>query len=411
MGKPQHILSKVFNNDNSSGVALKNKILKGLIFKFLDQTESASINEISKEINISVPKTTSLITELIEEGLISDYGKFDSTGGRKANLYGLIGDAGFILGVDVKKYYINIGLLNFKKQLINQKSRITFKLDNTAESLNQLIQIIQNFIKEVGIKKDKILSLGINLSGRINHTKGYSYTFFHFQEEPLSEIIQEKIGIKTYLENDSRAMACGEFCNGEVNTEKNVFFVNLDYGIGLGILIDGKVYYGKSGFSGEFGHIPFFNNEIICHCGKKGCLETEASGNALLRKFKEKIKLGSTSSVLKKNKKVEDITLTDLILAAQNEDVLIIELLAELGENLGKGLAVLINVFNPELIIIGGTLSETGEYLKLPIKSSINKYSLSLVNADTELKLSKLGEKAGIIGACLLAKNKILSVI
>ena len=411
MGKPQHILSKVFNNDNSSGVALKNKILKGLIFKFLDQTESASINEISKEINISVPKTTSLITELIEEGLISDYGKFDSTGGRKANLYGLIGDAGFILGVDVKKYYINIGLLNFKKQLINQKSRITFKLDNTAESLNQLIQIIQNFIKEVGIKKDKILSLGINLSGRINHTKGYSYTFFHFQEEPLSEIIQEKIGIKTYLENDSRAMAFGEFCNGEVNTEKNVLFVNLDYGIGLGILIDGKVYYGKSGFSGEFGHIPFFNNEIICHCGKKGCLETEASGNALLRKFKEKIKLGSTSSVLKKNKKVEDISLTDLILAAQNEDVLIIELLAELGENLGKGLAVLINVFNPELIIIGGTLSETGEYLKLPIKSSINKYSLSLVNADTELKLSKLGEKAGIIGACLLAKNKTLSVI
>ena len=411
MGKPQHILSKVFNNDNSSGVALKNKILKGLIFKFLDQTESASINEISKEINISVPKTTSLITELIEEGLISDYGKFESTGGRKANLYGLIGDAGFILGVDVKKYYINIGLLNFKKQLINQKSRITFKLDNTAESLNQLIQIIQNFIKEVGIKKDKILSLGINLSGRINHTKGYSYTFFHFQEEPLSEIIQEKIGIKTYLENDSRAMAFGEFCNGEVNTEKNVVFVNLDYGIGLGILIDGKVYYGKSGFSGEFGHIPFFNNEIICHCGKKGCLETEASGNALLRKFKEKIKLGSTSSVLKKNKKVEDISLTDLILAAQNEDVLIIELLAELGENLGKGLAVLINVFNPELIIIGGTLSETGEYLKLPIKSSINKYSLSLVNADTELKLSKLGEKAGIIGACLLAKNKALSVI
>jgi glucokinase-like ROK family protein len=411
MGKPQHILSKVFNNDNSSGVALKNKILKGLIFKFLDQTESASINEISKEINISVPKTTSLITELIEEGLISDYGKFESTGGRKANLYGLIGDAGFILGVDVKKYYINIGLLNFKKQLIHQKSRITFKLDNTAESLNQLIQIIQNFIKEVGIKKDKILSLGINLSGRINHTKGHSYTFFHFQEEPLSEIIQEKIGIKTYLENDSRAMAFGEFCNGEVNTEKNVLFVNLDYGIGLGILIDGKVYYGKSGFSGEFGHIPFFNNEIICHCGKKGCLETEASGNALLRKFKEKIKLGSTSSVLKKNKKVEDITLTDLILAAQNEDVLIIELLAELGENLGKGLAVLINVFNPELIIIGGTLSETGEYLKLPIKSSINKYSLSLVNADTELKLSKLGEKAGIIGACLLAKNKVLSVI
>jgi len=411
MGKPHSIISSLFNNENSSGVALKNKILKSMIFNILDKTESASINELSKELNISVPKTTNLIAELIEEGIISDYGKFESTGGRKANLYGLIGDAGFILGVDVKKYYINIGLLNFKKQLVSQKNRIAFKLENTAESLNQLIQIIQNFIKDVGVKKEKILSLGINLSGRINHTKGYSYTFFHFQEEPLSEIIQEKIGIKTYLDNDSRAMAFGEFCNGEVNTEKNVLFVNLDYGIGLGILIDGKVYYGKSGFSGEFGHIPFFNNEIICHCGKKGCLETEASGNALLRKFKEKIKQGYTSSVLKKNKRVEEITLTDIILAAQSEDVLIIELLEEIGENLGKGLAVLIDVFNPELIILGGTLSEKGEYLKLPTKSSINKYSLSLVNSDTEIKLSKLGEKAGIIGACLLAKNKVLSVI
>jgi glucokinase-like ROK family protein len=411
MAKPQHILNNVFNDDNSSGVALKNKTLKKLIFNFLDQTESASITELSKELNISVPKTTSLIAELIEEGLISDYGKIDSTGGRKANLYGLIGDAGFFLGVDVKKYYINIGLLNFKKQLVGQKNRITFKLENTAESLQQLIQIVQNFIKELPVKKEKILSLGINLSGRINHTNGYSYSFFHFQEEPLSTIIQEQIGIKTYLENDSRAMAFGEFCSGEIKTEKNVLFVNVDYGVGLGILIDGKVYYGKSGFSGEFGHIPFFNNEIICHCGKKGCLETEASGSALIRKFKEKIKQGFTSSVLRKNKKIEEITLTDIIQAAQNEDVLTIELLAEVGENLGKGLAVLINVFNPELIILGGTLSESGDYLRLPTKSSINKYSLSLVNSDTQLKLSKLGEKAGILGACLLAKNKVLSVI
>ncbi|MEI6264064.1 MAG: ROK family protein [Sphingobacteriia bacterium] len=410
MPKP-HLLQDVFSDDNSSGVALKNKALKKLIFNFLDHTESSSITELSKELNISVPKTTSLVNELIEEGLISDYGKIDSTGGRKASMYGLVSDACFFLGVDVKKYYINIGLLDFKKHLVTQKNRIPYKLENTQESLNQLIQIIQGFIKELPIKKDKILSLGINLSGRIKNTIGYSYSFFHFQEEPLSAIIQNEIGIKTFLENDSRAMAFGEFCFGEVSTEKNVLFVNIDYGIGLGILIDSKVYYGKSGFSGEFGHIPFFDNEIICHCGKKGCLETEASGTAVIRKFKEKIKQGSTSLLIKKNKIVESINLTDIIQAAQNEDVLCIELLAEVGEKLGKGLAALINIFNPELIILGGTLSETGDYLRLPTRSAINKYSLSLVNTDTELKLSKLGEKAGILGACLIARNKILAVL
>ncbi len=325
-------------------------------------------------------------------------------------MYGLVPEACFFLGVDVKKYYVNIGLMNFKKQLVTQKNRIPFRLENTPESLSQLIQLIQGFIKEAPVKKDKVLSMGINLSGRINQTIGYSYSFFHFQEEPLSSFIENKIGIKTYLENDSRAMAYGEFMCGEVNTEKNVLFVNMDYGIGLGILIDGKVYYGKSGFSGEFGHMPFFENEIICHCGKKGCLETEASGTALIRRFREKIVQGSSSSVIKKNTSVADITLTDLIQAANTEDMLCIELLAEIGEKLGKGLAVLINVFNPELIILGGTLSETGDYLRLPTKSAINKYSLSLVNTDTQLKLSKLGEKAGILGACLLARNKVLTV-
>lgn len=408
MPKPK-LLKNIFSEDNSSGVALKNKALKKLIFNFLDQTDSSSITELSKELNISVPKITSLINELIEEGLISDYGKIESTGGRKASMYGLVSDACFFLGVDVKKYYINIGLLNFKKQLVTQKNRIPFKLENTPESLQQLISIIQGFIKELPVKKDRILSMGINLSGRIKNTIGYSYSFFHFQEEPLSTIIQDKIGIKTFLENDSRAMAFGEFLCGEVITEKNVLFVNIDYGIGLGILIDGKVYYGKSGFSGEFGHIPFFDNEIICHCGKKGCLETEASGTAILRNFKLKIKQGSSSLAIKKNKTAENITLTDIIEAAKNEDMLSIELLAEVGEKLGRGLAVLINVFNPELIILGGTLSETGDYLRLPTRSAINKFSLSLVNTDTEVKLSKLGEKAGILGACLIARNKILA--
>ncbi|HCT24400.1 MAG TPA: ROK family transcriptional regulator [Chitinophagaceae bacterium] len=409
MPKPK-VLSDVFNEESSTGVELKNKTLKKLIFNFLDKTESSSITELSKELNISVPKTTSLVNELIEDGLISDYGKIDSTGGRKASMYGLVPEACFFLGVDVKKYYVNIGLMNFKKQLVTQKNRIPFRLENTPESLSQLIQLIQGFIKEAPVKKDKVLSMGINLSGRINQTIGYSYSFFHFQEEPLSSFIENKIGIKTYLENDSRAMAYGEFMCGEVNTEKNVLFVNMDYGIGLGILIDGKVYYGKSGFSGEFGHMPFFENEIICHCGKKGCLETEASGTALIRRFREKIVQGSSSSVIKKNTSVADITLTDLIQAANTEDMLCIELLAEIGEKLGKGLAVLINVFNPELIILGGTLSETGDYLRLPTKSAINKYSLSLVNTDTQLKLSKLGEKAGILGACLLARNKVLTV-
>ena len=405
-------LFAIFSDDNTSGVVYKNKSLKRMIIKQLDQVGKTTITELSKELNISVPKITSLITELIEDGLIKDNGKFDSTGGRKASVYGLVSDAGFFVGVDVKQYYINLGLLDFKKHLITSKEKVPFKLENKPESFDALLLIIKTFINELNpaFVKDKILGLGLNLSGRINNTTGYSYSYFYFNEEPLSVIIQKEIGIQTFIENDSRAMAYGEFCNGESKDARNVLFINMDYGIGLGILIDGKLYYGKSGFGGEFGHAPIFENEIICHCGKKGCLETEASGLALIRKFKKKIQQGSTSSVMKKKKDLNDISLLDIIFAAKNEDTLCIELLSEIGEKIGKGIAILINIFNPELLILGGILSETGDYIRLPIRSAINKYSLSLVNTDTQLKLSKLGEKAGVIGACLIARNKVLGL-
>ena len=406
--KAQHLFN-LLSIENTSGVVYKNKTLKRLIITHIDLKGNTTITELSKELNTSVPKITSLVNELIEEGLLKDNGKFDSTGGRRASFYGLVAGACYFIGVDVKRFYINIGLLDFKKHLVVLKEKIPYKLENTPESLKKLMDIIKAFIKEQTVAKDKILGIGINLSGRINNTTGYSYSYFHFHEEPLAAIIQKEIGIRTFLENDSRSMAYGEFCCGEINNARNVLFVNIDYGIGLGILIDGKLYYGKSGFSGEFGHIPFFDNEILCHCGKKGCLETEASGLSLIRKFKEKIEEGFTSSAMKKKKDISEITLLDIIAAAKNEDMLCIEILAEIGEKIGKGIALLINIFNPELLILGGTLSETGDYLRLPIQSAVNKYSLSLVNNDTKLKTSNLGEKTGVLGACLITRNKVFS--
>ena len=154
-----------------------------------------------------------------------------------------------------------------------------------------------------------------------------------------------------------------------------------------------------------------YENEIICHCGKRGCLETEASGYALIRLFKQKIENGASSIVTTKHKDFNNIQLEDIIEAAKKEDTLSIELLAEIGENLGRGIAVMINLFNPELVILGGSLAATGDYIRLPIKSAINKYSLTLMNNDTQLKLSKMGERAGIYGACLLVRDRLLGLI
>jgi predicted NBD/HSP70 family sugar kinase len=399
----------VFLLDDSSGVIYKNRTQKKAMIRYIDQHGLSTITEMSHELKASVPKMTSLINELIAAGLIQDQGKLDSTGGRRASVYGLVSGACFFLGVDVKQYHINFGLMDFNRNMVIEKQKVPFLLENDPECLLRLIGTIEEFIDSTGVQRQLILGMGINLKGRINLKAGHNFNYFHFHDEPLTDTIQKKTGIPAFLENDSRAMALGEYYNGVDAGEKHIVFVNLDYGIGTGIIIDGNLYIGKSGFSGEIGHIPLYDNELLCHCGKKGCLETEASGYALLRKFKERIKKGESSSVLRDNKSPEDITLADIVSGAQAEDTLCIELLAESGEKLGKGLAVLINIFNPELMIIGGVMAESGDYIRLPARSTLNKYSLGLVNNDTVLKFSTMGEKAGVIGGCLNARNKIIN--
>ena len=184
--------------------------------------------------------------------------------------------------------------------------------------------------------------------------------------------------------------------------------MNVSWGVGIVIIIDGKVYTGKSGFSGEFGHVNAYDNEIICHCGKKGCLETEASGSALHRILLERIQSGESSILSTRISGEEDpITLDEIITAVNKEDLLCIEIVEEIGQKLGKQIAGLINIFNPELVIIGGTVSLTGDYITQPIKTAVRKYSLNLVNKDSAIITSKLKDKAGIVGACMLARSRM----
>ena len=210
------------------------------------------------------------------------------------------------------------------------------------------------------------------------------------------------------IDNDTRAMTYGEFLRGCVKGEKNVLFVNISWGLGMGIIINGKIYTGKSGFSGEIGHVNAFDNEVICHCGKKGCLETEASGSALHRILIERIRNGESSILSKRVQEMKTpLTLNEIIEAVNKEDSLCIEIVEEIGQKLGKYIAGLINIFNPEMVIIGGALSLTEDYILQPIKTAVRKFSLNLVNKDSVIIISKLKEKAGVVGACMLARSRV----
>lgn len=393
-------------NSGSKTASLK----KDILCYYINRGEN-TLADLGKEMNLSIPTVTRLVGELIDEGYVVDFGKQETAGGRRPNIYGLNHDSGYFVGVDINYNCLNIGMINFNGLTVDSSMNIPYNVDHSTGKFEELCAIINEFLDKSGVPREKILNIGINISGRVNARTGHSYSYFYIDERPLTEIFKERIGIDISIDNDSRAMTYGEFLNGCVRGEKNVIYVNVSWGLGIGLVINGELFYGKSGFSGEFGHYPAFDNETLCHCGKKGCLETEASGSYIHRVFMERIKNGHTSILGKKYKRGEEITLMDIIQSALKDDIMAIELIEEVGSTLGKAIAGLINIFNPELVVIGGIMAQAEDYLFLPLQSSIKKYSLNLVSSDTSLKMSKLGEKAGIIGACLLARSKTIGLI
>lgn len=388
----------------------KSSQLKRDILRHYMLNGSKSIADLSRDLGLSVPTLTKILAEMIEEDLVINMGKQGATGGRRPSIYGLNPSAGYFMGVDIKRDVVMMGIINFRGDMVVSR-QYDFMVENTRQSLDELCNLITQFIALSRVRREKLFSIGINISGRVNPETGYSYSYFFFDEKPLTVVLEERLGHRVFIENDSRAMTYGEYIYGVGNGEQNMLFLNLSWGFGVGMIIGGKLHYGKSGFSGEYGHFPFFNNEIICSCGKRGCLETEVSGWAAHRSFTEKLKQGSISILSSKYEAGESVSLYDILdVLINEEDMLAIEVMEQIGSSLGRAIAGLINMFNPEVIVLGGTLSVAKDYLLLPIKSAINKYALNFVSKDTAIKVSKLGETAGLVGICAITRNKMLGL-
>lgn len=399
-----------FHDRNPKNLQYKRKIIEYFI-----TNESDTLTNLAKELDISVPTANKFVCELCDAGLIENYGKLETSGGRHPYLYGLCAQACYFIGVDFGHGSIHLALMDFTGKRCVEQMNIPFVFENTPETLENICREVERFIAREDIPSEKVVGIGVNIFGRLNPSTGYTYTYFNFDEKPLADKLSERFGIKTYIDNDTRACAYGEFMVHYREPGYNMLFVNVAWGLGLGIVIDGEPYDGKSGFSGEFGHIHAYDNEILCHCGKKGCLETEASGSAMYRKFIEKVSRGDKSILTEdprfEGEKITHIHLEDLVEATRKEDIMCIEILEEVGEQLGIHLAGLINIFNPHVVVIGGVLASTGDYLMQPLQSAIRKYSLNMVNQDTELLPSRLKVYAGVMGACMLARKKAVASI
>ena len=185
----------------------------------MSERKELTVNDISEALNISTPKAGELLSKLVEGKLIRETGKRSAGPGRKATLYTLRHDNCYFLGVEIKKYKINIGLMGFDKSIVKSKLEIPFLYQEAGESLKEIIFIINNFLDEIKIERSKIAGLGISVAGRINVRTGEILTIYHFSDAPVKATLEKELGMPVYLDNDSRTIAYGEFHFGNHNQD------------------------------------------------------------------------------------------------------------------------------------------------------------------------------------------------
>ena len=410
MSTLQEFFSQPGKDGKAKGIVQKNNILKRNIIAHMAIEGECTLADLARELHVSIPTVTKLVDELLADKIIADRGKIETSGGRRPNVFGLTHSSIYFAGIEISRDQMVVMLTDLHNNVIKLEHDADFQLDDTDECLENICQSIEKFLNSSDIDRTKLLGIGICIAGRVNPKTGRSYKYFTSLEESLCDYMEKRLGYRVLIENDTRARCYAEYTKGCTGKEKNIIYLNLARGVAIGIIIDGKLYYGKSGFAGEFGHTPFFDNEIICDCGKKGCLETEVSGIAIENKMVTQIQNGRTTILMDKYQKQHKIHINDIVHAAKNDDTLSIELIEEVGEKIGKSIAFLINIFNPEQVIIGGNLAAAGDYLMLPLKSAVNKYSLRLVYNDTLFRTTNLDENIGALGAAMLIRNKVISL-
>ena len=380
---------------------LKQKIISTLYFE-----KTLSIVDLSNLIGKSVPHVTKALVELVKEGFVVENGFASSSGGRKPQVYSLKADTLYIIAVAMDQLYMKIVITDLLNNQIIPIETFELKLLNNEAALPELVNIINRSIAKSGVERERILGLGLGIPGFTNTRLGINYSYLKPPgDESICDYLVHQLGIPVNIDNDASLIALSELKYGLAKGKDEVMVINIGWGIGLGMIINGILFRGFTGYAGELSHIPISESDTLCECGKKGCLETEATLRVITAKAIKDIEEGSISG-LKPESNLEQMA-EKIMIAANKGDQYSIELLSDMGYKIGKAIAILIHIVNPELIVLSGRGAAAGKILLAPIQQALNKYCIPRLSEHTDVKVSALGVKAELIGAAALVMENI----
>ena len=312
------------------------------------------------------------------------------------------------IGIDVGGTNVKLALVDDNGNVLHSDSVPTYAKMGYEYTVNNIIQAIKSLMEKSGCGAGDVEGIGFDFPGQIDYKNGIvrlAPNIPGWVDVPIAKMIEDEFGIKTRIDNDVRCATLGEMKFGAGKGCENFVCITVGTGIGSGLVVNGQIVRGASNAAGELGHIKLqMNDGPICGCGDRGCLEAYASGPSIVAMAQEYIK-GGKSTRYRELAQDGEITPYLVAKAAQEGDPVAKRIFQIFGSYLGIGLTSVINLLNPETVIIGGGVADAGDILFDPIKKTIKDRAMAVAGSAVEIVPAQLGNSAGVIGASLLVTN------
>lgn len=396
---------------NTADQAWVRRMNRSIILEVFRTQRTLSRARLADETGLNPSTVSSIIGELIQENLIRETDLIQSSTGRPGRLLEINPDGGCALGIEINVDYIALIVTDFAANVIWRKHEHSNPDKGQDAIMNQALKLAKQASEFIENRKCTLLGVGVGVPGLVDVGSGLLRTApnLHWENVPIRDVLATHFDCPIYVENEANAAALGEYYFGAVRNVKDFIYLSSGIGLGSGIVIDGKLFRGMFGYAGEAGHMTLDINGDLCGCGKRGCWETFVGPRAVEQRVRRAVREGAKSILSEMaNGDIKKIVFEDVVQAAYGGDRIAIDALTEVAFYLGVGIANLVNLFNVEVIVIGGALNKVSPLLLKDVERVVNENTLVMDKDQFKIIPSVHGADACVMGAIALVLDDIV---
>ncbi len=403
------------NAKSSADQASLRELNLSAVLRFIYHEAPLSRSQLAGKTGLNKSTISSLVEDLLERRLVHEMGVNSAGKGRPATLLEIHPQAGVVVAVELGVDFVSTALVDFSGRILWRKLDSADPAASQEKTLGQTMSLVDETIGLARLDHQRILGLSFSIPGTVDLEQGVLIFApnLRWRNVQIRRMFSAYTGLKVFIENDANAAAVAEHLFGAARNLHDFLFVFAGVGLGCGLFLNDELYRGKGGYAGEIGHTPIITEPFQkpCSCGHLGCWETYANQFSIIQRVEGRLERAPEGSLIPGLMAAQETPLSMSIIkqAAEAGDPHARESLAEAGNAMGTGLAVLVNMFNPEKIVLGGPVSIAGEYLMPSIRDSVSKHAMQEILSQTEIDLSAFGPDASLVGAAAVVVDDVLT--